>query len=102
LAKVKTAIRTEVNVTSLNETCGEVLIVNYFYDTIPIQNGQKQGDALLPLLFIFTLEYAKRKFKENQVGPKLSAKNRQLVYAVNVNQLRDNINIINKKHRNFN
>jgi hypothetical protein len=27
-------------------------------DTFPIQNGLKQGDALSPLLFNFSLEYA--------------------------------------------
>jgi hypothetical protein len=30
-------------------------------DNFPIQNGLKQGDALMPLLFNFALEYAIRK-----------------------------------------
>jgi hypothetical protein len=33
----------------------------YFYHHFSIQNGQKQGDALLSLLFNFPLGYAFRK-----------------------------------------
>jgi hypothetical protein len=62
-------------------------------DGFPIQNGLKQGDALTPLLFNFPLEYAIRKFKENQAGLKLNGTHQPLVYA-DVNFLRDNIDII--------
>jgi hypothetical protein len=46
-----------------------------------IQNGLKQGDALSPLLFNFALEYAIEKVQVNQVGLKLKATHRLLVYA---------------------
>jgi hypothetical protein len=54
----------------LNETYSEVRIGKYLSGTFTIQNGLK-GDALLPLLFNFALEYAIRKFQVNQLEPKL-------------------------------
>ena len=36
-------------------------IRNYLSSTSPIENGLKQRDALLPLLFNFSLEYSIRK-----------------------------------------
>jgi hypothetical protein len=30
----------------LNETCSKICVGEYFSDTFPVQNGQKQGDAL--------------------------------------------------------
>jgi hypothetical protein len=38
----------------------------------PIQNGLKQGDALLPLLFNFGVEYAIKRVQANKVGLKLN------------------------------
>jgi hypothetical protein len=73
-----------------------VHIDKYLSDTFPIQNGVKQGDALSPLLFNFSLECAIRKVQANQVGLKLNGTHQLLVYADNVNLLEDNIDTIKK------
>jgi hypothetical protein len=58
----------------------------------------KQGDAFLPLLFNFALEYGIRNVQENQVGLKIYGTYQLLDYVVDLNLLNHYISTI----KNFN
>jgi hypothetical protein len=84
------------NIISLSAPLSVRPSVKVLSGSVPIQNGLKEADAVSPLLFNFTLDYAVRKVQENQVGLKVNETHQLLDYADDVNLLEDNIDTIKK------
>jgi hypothetical protein len=55
----------------------------------------------LPLLFNLISVYTIRRVQESQVGLKFNGTHQLLIYADDINLLRDNVNIINKNKENL-
>ena len=80
--------------TCLDGTQCKVRIGNYLSSSFFIENCLKQGDALSPLLFNFSVEYAIRKVVETSLSLDMNGTHEVLAYADNVNLIGDDIRSI--------
>ncbi|KAJ4427802.1 hypothetical protein ANN_25455 [Periplaneta americana] len=83
--------------------CEVLALVNVFITSERIEDrlyiilqfsGLKQGDALLPLLFNFALDYSIKKVKQNRRGLELNGLRQLLVHADDLNMLGENPQMI--------
>jgi hypothetical protein len=74
---------------NLNEKYSRARVGKNLFDKFPIQNGLKEADVLLPLLFNFALDYALRRVQANQESCKLNDRHQLSVYADDVNTLEE-------------
>ena len=80
----------------LNETCSRVRVDKHFSDMFASKNVLKQWDALTPLLFDFSLDYAIRRVRVNQDGLKLNGTHQLLAYTGDVNILGRGVRTVEK------
>jgi hypothetical protein len=80
----------------LNETYSNVRIGKNLPDTSPIQNGLKQGDALLLLLFNSSLGYAIENVQVNEEGLELNGTHQLLVCADDVDMLGESMSAMKR------
>jgi Reverse transcriptase (RNA-dependent DNA polymerase). len=80
--------------TCLDGTPSKMRIGNYLSSSFPIKNGLKEGDALSPLLFNFSLQYAIRKVQETRLGQDINGFHQVWAYAYDVNLISDDIRTI--------
>ena len=71
----------------LNETYTRVWVGKQLSDMFPVKNDLKQGQALSPLLFNSSLEYAIKSVQVNQNGLKLNVTYKFLLYGDYINIL---------------
>jgi hypothetical protein len=67
----------------------------------PIQKGLKQNDASSPMLLNCYLEYAIKRARESQEGPKLNKTLQLLDYDDDDNAMGENVSGIKKKQNSF-
>jgi hypothetical protein len=81
----------------LNETYSRVRVHKHLSERLRFKNGVIKGDALSPLLFNFTLEYAIRMVQVNQDGFKLNGTHQILLYDDDHDDRDDDDNITGRK-----
>ena len=64
--------------------------------SFPIENGLKPGDALLPVIFNFALEYAIRQVQETNLGLDINGTHQILASGDDVNLIGDNFRTIER------